>query len=359
MPLTATAWDNFKIRQGTREPGSYRIGMGMSAAALQGYLPSSDLDTILNEGVETAGADNDTGRINRTLPVAHPKRANLFLRILDNIQGVNFIEKVASDPEGLLEAPPIPYYANYTYYEFQASFESRPYTLISNDAIPSYSISYFDAAGAPQTKSAWKEEWRYTEWVRQPAAEYLTADKGQWRWAVPGGGGGADPTDNTSAGVGQIRVLISSATWKVIWHAVPYNYVLSDKSYFDQYMGHVNQQDWQGFKAGHGLLQAVNVLRIYEPPFPSFENFTGRDTVSQEKLCDLELVILEARRTPSVAVTPSNASHIASGHNCTIYAPNSKYYYVENFRSGAAGSGKPIYPSVPFDLFFQNPDGPP
>lgn len=365
MPLTDQAWLEFRLRQGTREPGAFRIGDGGGAAVLTGVCLADDLDTILREGMETAIPDNSTGALARTLPVAHPAFPWLYLKNVDNVVGVSFVEKIDADPDGQLDAPVMPYYANYTEYEVTATFEPRPYAVLSDDTIEQYSLTYYGpddtGTGGGETLNGYYEWYRYTEWLRMPAAEYLTADIGQFVFANPGGAGDTTgPSDRTSAGKGQTRFLVPSSTWKVNWYRVPYSYVLSTNSYFDGYMGHVNQFEWEGFDPGEALMQAINVTRVYPPPFPEFDEYEGRSVVSQAKLCDIEFVIHAVERTIATPVTPLNRSHIAGGHNLVAFAPNGKYYYAENFRANttAAGQGKPIYPSVPFDIFFQNPDAP-
>lgn len=360
MPLTSNIWDAFKLRQGSREPGSFRIGEGGGASVLTGTVESEDLATILTTGIESAYVDNTTGRLRRILPMAHPVFAWHYLQSVDNCVGVSFVQKTASNPGGYLEAPALNYFSSYDKYELQATFTPRTYALVRDESIPPFTLTYSvpnQSSTTTTSKACFREYWRYIEWVTAPAAEYLTADKGQYKWAAAGGAGGINsPVDNTSAGTGQIRYLLPSATWKIIWHKVPYSYLLSTNSYLMRYIGYVNQNAFYRFSPGYALLQAVNVLRVYSPPFPSFDNWTGASVVSQNKLCDIELVILEARRDPAIAVTPANTSHIAAGHNLALFAPNGKFYYVENFRAGSAGSGKPVYDSIPFELLFQNPD---
>lgn len=359
MSVPATIWNSFKIRQGDREPGSFRIGEGGGASVITGVVENTDLATVLIAGLESAES-TITNRIKRTLPLAHPVFNWHYLLNVDNGQGVSFVQKEAANPGAYLEAPALNFFASYDKYELQASFAPRSYPLVRDESLPFFTLTYFQENGSSTSLStpAFREYWRYLEWMTAPAAEYLTADKGQYKWAIPGGGTGGvtNPFDNTSAGTGQIRYLVPSATWKLIWHKVPYSYVLSSNSYLQRFLGHVNQTAFYRFSPGYALLQAVNVLRVYSPPFPGFFSYGGSSVVSQNKLCDVELVILEARRTPGTAVTPTNGSHIAAGHNTAIYAPNGKAYYVENFRSGSAGSGKPIYPSIPFEILFQNPD---
>lgn len=358
MPLPVE-WgddDNFKLRQGSREPGSFRVGRN-SGAVLTMKSKWDHLVPLLQTGIESAKAQS-SGKIKRTLPVAHPLFPWLYLRDIDNGQGVSFLEKIESDPEGYLEAPALEYASKYEWYELQAKFEPRPYAVLDDASITGYTISGYEADGDAFTKTAYHEDWRYVEWQRRPAAEYLTADKGQFKWAANGAPTGG-PADNKSAGVGVIRKLLPSAVWVLKWHCVPYSYVLSDLTYFSNYIGHVNQQAIWGFGVGEALLQAVNITDIYSPAFPDFTAYSGYTTISQDKLCDIEFVLLEAPgRTATVAVTPTNLSHVVGGHNLAFHAPSSKWYYVENFRTGSMGSGVPIYPSIPFDLLFQNPDGP-
>lgn len=356
MATLPAVWNDFKLAQGTREPGAVRIGEGGGNAVLNGYITTENLTELLQTGVESAKADNVTGRIRRTLPIAHPSYPWLFLSSIDNAQGISFTEKGESDPDGYLEVPALPYYADYQKYAVQATFNPRPYALIPDEGIQSYTISYYTSTGASATKTAFREYWRNTEWLRAPSAEYLTADLGQWK--IAGNAVSPIPVDLASAGRGQIRQLTPSSVYKLNWYKVPYNYVLSDNTYFDRYIGHVNQAAIWGFTAGEALIQAINVLKVYSPPFPEFTSYGGYEAVSQDKLCDIEFVFLAVRRTAEVAVTTTNSSHVVGGHNCIVFAPNGKFYYVENNRSGAKGTGYPIYPSVPFDLLFQNPDGP-
>lgn len=359
MPLTSDAWNNFTLRQATREPGSFRIGIGGGAQVLIGTIPTADLDTILTEGIESATADNDTGKLNRILPVAAPRWNWMFLRNVDNVTGISFEAKQDSDPEGTLEAPAMPYWADYNTYEITATFEPRPYLMARDETISKSSITYYTDDGVGHNQDVWNEWWRYVEWLPQPASEYLTADIGQARWSAPGGNPlNGDPVDGSGASPGMARMLLSSRTWKVTWYAVPYQYVLSDNEVYTTAIGRVNQLSWGGFAPGHALLQAVAVPRVYTAPFPEFTSYAGYDLVGQDKLCDIEFTILEVKRTPTISVTPTNASHVAAGHNCFPFRVNHKFYYMEHFRKNndAAGTGVPTYLSYPFEFLFQNPE---
>ncbi len=357
-----SVWDNFAIAQGTVEPGGLKIALNGGAAILNGYIPTDDLETILEEGLETAYADNSTGRLVRTLPVAHPRHPWLFLRDIPSLQGVSFIGKVASDPDSTLEVIPLPAFSDYRKYKTTMTFEPRPYLQTTDDRIPQETITWYTDDGLNHNSQVWDEWFRYTTFYPEPASETLVAEIGQLRWATdltipPGAPDPKKPVDGSGVGGGVTRLLMPSMTWKVTWFAVPYGYVLSNKNAFLTAIGRINQLDWAGYSAGSMLLQAVNVLRIYPPPFPDFVPYDGYDLVGQDKLCDLEFTMLEVKRVAGTTIVPDNPSHIASGHNVLPYKATHQFYYAESFRgTGAAGTGEPPYLSYPFQFLFQNPD---
>lgn len=354
MPISEWDEDAMSLRQGSRETGSARIGKGGGASVLTVKVTAAKLAQLQKASIETARASS-SGRIHRTNPAAHPLYQWHFCRDFDNIQGVSFQEKVETDPEGLLEVPGYPFATKYQLYEIQARFEPRSYPMLMDANIPSYTLTWYDADGASQSRTAYREWWRNVTWVSSPAAEYLTADKGMNTFSIPTPITGS-PSDGASAGVGVIRKLIPGTVWHARWHYVPYSYVLSTQSYFSRYIGHVNQTEWEGFPAGHALLQAVSIDDIEPVPFPEFYSYGGAVHPSQEKTCSVTFVILEANRTAAVTVVPTNPNHIAAGHNVVPWAGDMKYYYCEAFKTGGPGTGVPIYPSTVFELLFQNPD---
>ena len=76
--------------------------------------------------------------------------------------------------------------------------------------------------------------------------------------------------------------------------------------------------------------------------------------------CDLEFIIQTNNRVAINPPTPVNANFVVDGHNTAVYAQNNNFYYIENGRERGdpPGVGYAVYPSVPLDLLFQNPDGP-
>ena len=164
-----------------------------------------------------------------------------------------------------------------------------------------------------------------------------------------------------------IRRTLPMKTWQITWYCVPYQYVLSDNSYFDKYVGYVNQQTIFGWKPGQALVQSVKTVNIYTPPFPEFTNYTGSLAPSQDKLCDIEITILDCPRVAANRIVPVNQSHVIDGHNSSYFRLGQLAYYNELGRDLVPllgirlppGQGQPLFPSFPLDLLFQNPDGPP
>lgn len=351
------AWSdgNFKIRQGSREPGSFRVGKGGGAAVLTFKIADDKLEELMTNGIESAAA-HSSGRIRRILPIAHPRFSHLFLSDLDSVTGTSFDEKVEADPYAALEVPCLPYYAKYAIYEAQGRFESRPYPLIPDNSIPIETVNYYDTAGNPQSTTVPCEWWRYCTWTPSPAADWLTAEKGQWLFSIPTPFSNG-PQDRASW-PGAIRELMSTVVWTLTWHFVPYSYILSTNSYLTRFVGMINQQAWEGFNPGAIQLQAVQLVDVFSPPFPEMVSYAGVNAVSQEKLCTVNLIFLEVFRTAASPVTPVNPSHIANYHNTAIHGIDGRAYYFEANRSGSPGTGRPLYDSVPFQLIFKNPDAP-
>ena len=149
--------------------------------------------------------------------------------------------------------------------------------------------------------------------------------------------------------------------YRLIWNAVPYSYVVSENSFFDLAIGRVNQLQFGRFAPGTALLQSVNVLgEPFAPAFPKFVDFTGANAVAQEKLCDLEFVILYKNVSTDYPYTgDTNPSHVYSGHNLGPWGLTGRYYPIANNVPEGTDPPvpeSPVYPSFPFQLLFQNPD---
>lgn len=310
----------------------------------------------LTEVLESAIPER--GGIKRRLPAAHPQYQWLFAERIANIEGLRFNAKQETG-EGeaelgvVLEAEAIQYYAEYTHYEVNIEFTPRPYPVLSDAAIPNKLQETYYEDGTSQERR-YREEWlRYCEMRLEPSYEYLTAENGQMIFKMDNNNA-LDMKDKAVPG-GRIRYLVPSHRLLFKWYCVPYSFITSKFSFINQGIGTVNQYEWNGYDAGHLLLEGVNVDRVYTPAFPQWDNSprTGGFVPTQQKLCDLTFNML-LRKVPIAAaytVDPLTPWKIAAGHNLFLNAVDGKYYYTEN-----AVTGRPLYPSFAFQLLWANPD---
>ena len=323
---------------------------------------------VLSEKLEAAtyqclGNATPSGvSINRTLPIAHPQFPWMFCERISNIEGIQFQEKVGPNDSinGIpvqLEADTLSNYARYHTYELTLEFLPRPYALLKDNQLIDETTAWWDTTNTlllPQFFTSRSEYYRYTELKEVPAGEYLTAQQGMFQFRMDANPAGLNLKDQ-AVGMGQLRLYVNSRGIQLIWSQVPYSFVLSGNSYFDRYGGRVNQQDWYGFAKGTLLMTSVDVLRVYTPPFPEFVPFNGSFFPSQQKLCDLQFNLVYKNPPIGQAYTynplTDNPNNVAAGHNLVPSSLTGKYYYATNQQTGLA-----IYPSVPFNLFFRNPD---
>ena len=320
-------------------------------------------DDLENATSQCLGSAVPSGvNIDRTLPVAHPQYPWLFCERISSIDGVQFKEKVGPNDtiNGLpvqLEGDTLSNYARYDTYELTLEFLPRPYALLKNNQLSDETTAWWDIDDSlltPQFFSNKTEYWRYTELKEVPTGEYLTAQQGMFQFRMDANPAGLNLKDQ-AVGMGQLRLYVNSRGVQFVWHQVPYAFALSGNSYFDRYSGRVNQFDWYGFPKGTLLMTSVDVLRVYTPPFPDFVDFNGSYFPSQQKLCDLQFNMVYKNPPIGQAYTynplTDRANNVAAGHNLVPSSLTGKYYYATNQQTGQA-----IYPSVPFNLFFRNPD---
>lgn len=297
--------------------------------------------------------------IQRKVPIAHPHWQWLFCERISNIEGVEFDRKVDATEEDVLfdtqsEAPPLTYYARYKRYELALDFTARPYAVLPDSSIKTFTETWTTEAGAIEIKEYAEEYLRYTEYRRTPSSEFLTAENGQMVWKMD-----ANPTppptvtlqDKAVAG-GQLRMLIRSAQIEYKFYEVPYTFITSTKSFISRATGHVNIFDWNGHKAGSLLMLGATVDRVYTPIFPQWiETGGGGYVPSQQKLCDITFQMLERDEAPGIAYAGATGNAVAYGHNLLFNPQTARWYYAVN-----QNTGKPTYPAFPFSLIFANPD---
>lgn len=300
--------------------------------------------------------------LDRRMPKADAIYPWLFAERITNIAGLGRMTQVDSDPGGILEADPWDTTALYPAYEITTEFAPRPYAVASNLDIDTGSLTWTHDDGTTTSTPSYAKEWlRYTDIEILPAATWITAESGQFKFDVSGG---AEP-DTYQALKGQIKMLYPDTMLRVTWFEVPYSYIdaidstdTRIDSYILQGLGHVNQFQWYGFAAGSLLLHAVNIGR-YTPPVPDFDYWQGSKIFTGEKLCDITFMIgyrdIGPRAAPA-APSPANANIVQYGFNVHPYAHTGNWYYAKtNVPGSSTNSNKPAFPSFPFELLFTNP----
>lgn len=355
----ASEWAYLKDRKGDKGPNSAGFGDGSSSnsgrADVLRIVTRDRLYDVLPTLIATSTPGEKTPRLKRTLPVAHPQFPWLFADGITGISGVSPTESTDADPDGILEAEPLPTYMEYEEYEVRIQFTSRRYSITSDEAIPTRTLNYYDDNDDAQVKQIAEEWTRFVEKEYGPSGEYITAQQGQFTFrSDPNPTINEGPQNGSTVPGGTIRIFVNSRQIRYRWYAVPLAYLESTNNYFDQVMGHVNQLEFDGYPAGTLLLTGVQPLRIYTPPFPEFVPYTGFLQPSQEKLCDIELHVIYKEPPLGATGNPTRNGSIAYGHNLVPYALTRKFYYVET--QGSGQNAQPIYPSLPFELLFQNPD---
>jgi hypothetical protein len=340
-------------------PSPFGFGVENGRAQMLLKIPA---DYLLPAMREALGYTTVSGiGLERSLPLAHPMFPWLFCERISNGQGVQFKDKRSSTGEenGVtvdLEADPFPYYARYESYELALEFLPRPYAVVTDQQLQRKTIQWWDIdtpAANPLSFDVQTEWWRYLELDQQPAGDYITAAQGAFLFRMD-----SNPTgftlQNVGIPTGQLKLYISAKAVKFRWYQVPFAWVISANSYFDKYTGRVNQYEFYNYPKGTLLLNSVEVMRVYTQPFPEFVPYNGAFLPSQQKLCDLQFNCVYRNPTLAKAYTPGGSeskNNIIGGHNLIPCHVDNKFYYGTNENNNLA-----IYPSVPFEIFFRNPD---
>lgn len=321
----------------------------------------TELHYAIREILGHCEPDVDTYKLNRTMPKAAATVPWLYADRISEIVGLGEMTKTASTSV-VIAAKPFDDFALYPTYELTVEFVPVAFPHAENNEIGIGSLTWTKPDGSTASKSYAKEWLRYTTFERTPAAEWITAEAGQFQIDVFSG---EDP-DTFQASKGQVKMLIPSGSLKATWHEVPALYVdsVSVDSYIQQGLGHINQFSWRGFDAGTLLFTAVQVNR-YQPAIPDFAVVDGSDVIGPNLLCDITFIFLIRDQplgkdaagntaTPAAAV---NANAIQDGWNFVPLAHMNDWYYAKStgFDSFSAANNRPLFPSFPFELLFTNP----
>ena len=336
-------------------PSASGFAMEGGRATLQLWVAAGELEDAITDllgDVESSG----TGGLVRTLPKAHPRFPWMFASRISNIQGRKWTGKEPSEAE--LEAPPLGHYAEYDRYLLSVDFEPRMYAVLSDEAIPTESVTWYTENGEVRSYDR-PQEWLRFAWgqmVWQP--ELITAQRGQMVFRTSDATEPSPP--HRTAFQSFPRMTLPKALVKFHWYQVPLGWVDSENSWIVRGIGKINQLDWNGYPAGSLLFTGLGT-RPYTPPVPTLDLFEG--VYSAEKLCDVEFNFEYTNRSNGGATpTISNPNWIAAGHNLLPWLYDRKFYYATARPLGADAADTepskwvPTYESFPFQLLFTDPD---
>ena len=336
------------------------------------------------------------GSLKRTPPMAHPQFRWLYAERISSIKGIGLERKVAGQfDSGILswDTTPsnswqyvAPYYVIYDKYEIVVEFSSRPYLVVSDEAINALNDEFpgvyrIDGAdgdyamddGSPNACSGnpIREYKRYTTYVTEPSAEFLTMKGGAYKFS-------SDISQiNTQTIVGFYgKTLVPKVVFKMTWFQIPYEFVdPTDDASTNIYeaLGRVNQHYWYGFEPGELLFTGFTNTPKVKSQF-EFNDYALSDIAkipAMEALLYTDIVLnflyipvfstttsgTPYPSEPAGIINPSNLSYINAGHNLAQSNINKKYYPVisEDVDSPTPPNNlkkKPIYDSYPFELIF-------
>ena len=338
---------DFKERIGSIAKASAGFSHEGGKATIEYQLLWEDVEQFCKDALGSVEIDPDVGyKLKRVLPLAHPVFPWLFVNSIATIEGYQFVEKADAVEE--LEAEPMPQYAAYQYAKVVLEFAPRPYALFKDESIGTEDIEYFDDNGDPVVTQVAAESWRFVEFASKTSMEYLTAQHGQYRMA--GTGEATAPSFP-----GQVRLLKKSKQITLTWHQVPF-LVSEGPNIFDG-LGKINQETFFGYALGTLLFQGYTTTKPMPAPFPNMviDEDTGSTLPSSEKIVNIEFSFLYLEpELGGEGVTPTNANHIAGGHNAFPWFKDGKYYYATTGGDGTTSpvEGIPPYKSYPFQLLF-------
>ncbi len=321
------------------------------------FLEEPTADEILAGITELLGdtsADTSDGRLSRQLPMRHPLFQSLYCSSIQSLQGIGSYEKIDAEP--VIEGDVVlPFYALWDWYEFLTEFAPRQYAVEPDSNINIKSSSWYDDTGALQSFD-YAEEWlRYTHYDQVPSFEALTAQNGQFVFE-------GTSCANLSAFVAMPKMYLPNQVVKFTWHQIPYRYVYSTNSYFDRWIGRINQNAWYEWNAGELLYLGFNLKRYTAVGSTSASPFfTG--VLGTRKMCDIEFTFLQTKRSSSdLKTAPSNRNFIQKGHNLLPWLVDRQFHFaltnpaLDPSKLCSKPSPTPSFLSFPLEVMFTDPD---
>lgn len=357
---------NYQETIDNTQPGNASFTLETARAKSKFVIQGPEQEELENLPLSILGDveyDVGDGRLQRTLPVAHPQFPWLFASHVDVVgigikDGAIVGEKVTADPE--LEAPPITdAFFLYPWYEVAVEFTSRPFPVASDESISIMNGTWY-YEGNPVGNTAttvtfpYCNEWeRFTDFEIEPKEQAVQAQQGTMKF---------QSTDTSCVGSqifpGQPRMTLPNQMVRFVWYQVPFRYVLSSNCYFSKWVGRINQNAWNGYDPG-SLLYLGWKPRKYTPPTQKL-NIYQDGVFSVDKWCNIEFnFFLTSRTSKDLPTAPSNKNFIQAGWNLYPWVIDRQYHFaLSDPKSRAACSGKVPFPgflSFPVEIMFFDP----
>ncbi len=346
-------WEDFEEATDETSPGDASIGRNGGGATLRYHCLPGDFSDRIAATLETVEQEprGDDGGLQRTNPLAHPwpQFNHFYASKMTGIKGYGQVEKVESG-SGWLEAPGPDFYAQYDLVGYTIQFDPRPYAILSDDAIDSEDVLWYDFDGEDHITPCATEFRRNTVIKKgESTVEAVTAQFGQMKLRL----GGSEADDKAlmampSLMVPKAQLIIQHVGIPQWWHTSPVNN-------YDALLGCCNQAEFLDFGAGSLVLMKVMASDPYSPPQPEldFEDVFG--AVVQDKIVDVTLVFDIYTREPEAAITPTNANDVCGPANALPHI-DGKFYYATTVTSpDDASAGRPRFRSMPFQFLFRSP----
>lgn len=400
-------WDDGDISEKISgiSPGASSLSIDGESRATLVYIvngPGSDfniqnpLALFCQQALGGTEINEEDGSLKRTPPMTHPQFRWLYADRISSIKGIGLERKIANEPDsGLLSWDTTassswqyipPYYVIYDKYEVTVEFATKPYLIVSDEAMDKleeeyegvYKIvggdgTYYTDDGSQNVAvgTPYREYKRFTTYTTETSAEYLTMKGGAYKFSSD------VPQVNGQTIVGFYgKTLLSKVSFKMTWFQVPYEFVdPTDDASTNIYeaLGRVNQNYFYGFEPGEllftGFTNTQKIKNQFDFNSYALSDLANLPTLEKILYTDITLNFIYIPifsydengnpypSEPAGIINPENRSYINAGHNLAMTNVNKRYYPVVSedvqdpipepqFRK------KPIYNSYPFELIF-------
>jgi hypothetical protein len=346
-------WEDFEEAVDDFSPGDASIGRNGGGATLRYHCLPDDFEDRIAATLETVEQEprGDDGGLTRVNPLAHPWPAfkHFYASRITNVKGQGQVEKVESGSDWL-EAPGPDFYAQYDLIGYTIQFDPRPYAVLSDDAIDSEDIVWYDFDGDEHTTPCATEFRRNTVVKKgESNAEVITAQFGMMKLRL-----GGDEADDKQLQA-QPSLIIPKAQLIIQHIGVPQWWHLSPVNNYDALLGTCNQLAFLDYAPGSIVLMKVAASDPYSPPQPLLDTEEVFGAIVQDKIVDITMIFDIYTRDPEATITPANDNDVCGPANALPNIDGKFYYATTVTNPDVAEDGRPRFRSMPHQFLFRSP----